>query len=275
MNLKIRPIPFIILFVFLAYFINDMVRDIHIVANDRRNLQIIENNFVTCTPPVKRGHSNRIVLRIDDIQTQWLFSVQKRMIEDAEKYGFSLNLGIIPANTDFQSSEFNYLKKKQCLFEPVLHGWDHSYPNGRGEFALLTKDEAKARILLGRNLLQKEFGREIISFIPPYNEISLGTYEALTENGFKVISALGEREYDFDATTYDFDIDTHVSAIDVLKKCDESFSKKRFCVVMIHPTDFATNGVLDNSKYNEYRELLRLMSIFQIESVLFSDLLVK
>jgi len=256
----------------VAFFANEFLLDLKSVAQNSYNASLVSVSSSTCRQPVTIGFRNKIVLRIDDVQTAWLTDVQKRMILDAEERGLFVSLGVIPATTDPNEKFFSFLKSKTCMSEIALHGWDHSYPDGKGEFARLDKETANEKIVRGKRHLESIFGVKTNVFIPPYNEISKGTLEALEENGFEVISALGESAFDFDVTTFDFNEMAHVGADEILADCSYYFEEQGYCIIMIHPSDFITAGVFDNHKYAQYIRLLNGVRRVAADTVSFDQL---
>jgi predicted deacetylase len=261
-----------IIAVVITFFVSEFFVDLKSVAQNSYNASLVSVSHSSCRPPVTIGFRHKIVLRIDDVQTNWLTSVQRRMILDAEARGLQVSLGVIPATTDPREKFFNFLKSKTCMSEIALHGWDHSYPNGKGEFALLSREEAEEKIVRGKRHLENIFGVTTNVFIPPYNEISSGTVEALRGNGFEIISALGDSTYDFDVTTFDFNEMSHVGAKEILNECTYYFEEQGYCVVMIHPSDFVTSEVLDEHKYEQYIKLLNGIRSIGADTVSFDQL---
>lgn len=256
----------------VAFFVSEFFVDLKSVAQNSYNANLVAVSPSGCRQPVTIGFRNKIVLRIDDVQTAWLTDVQKRMILDAETRGLFVSLGVIPATTDPNEKFFSFLKSKTCMSEIALHGWDHSYPDGKGEFALLDRQSASEKIVRGKTHLETIFGVKTNVFIPPYNEISKGTRESLEDNGFEIISALGESTYDFDVTTFDFNEMAHVGADEVLDECLYYFEEQGYCIIMIHPSDFVTSGVLDEHKYSQYTRLLNGIRRVGADTVSFDQL---
>jgi peptidoglycan/xylan/chitin deacetylase (PgdA/CDA1 family) len=214
----------------------------------------LSHNEKLCRPvPITVGNKT-VILRVDDIQAQAWYETSIAMIKDAEARGIPLTLGIIPKNFADDTELVETLRQHSCNLEFALHGWDHSSgeEGANPEFASLNKKEALERIRWGIDVLKVLTDEPVVTWIPPLNVYSTGTAAALKELGITHISAEGESGLDYDATTFDYGVNSLVLPHDVVAKCGETFKTKTTCVIMIHPQDFADGLDHDEKKYQVY-----------------------
>lgn len=58
----------------------------------------------------------------------------------------------------------------------------------------------------------------------------------------------------------------------MIRDCEATFQTEGTCVVMLHPQDFVTDGVLDAEKYREYELLLEEIKERDYNVVRFKDM---
>jgi len=242
--------------------------------NDDNNFDHLAFLQDRCTEQSFTPSGKDVVLRVDDIQAYAWGETSRRIIDDATSYGIPLSLAVIPINLRDDFTFYEYLRNQRCEVEFMLHGWDNQEPRPDvGEFAELSKSDARERLGEGIAVMDRLSRQSLVSFVPPLNQMSTGTKEALDELKFKVISTEDDGYYyDYDVTTFDFDVDELVPADEVLRGCEEKFaSGDTLCVIMIHPQDFVTDNKLDQEKYKEYEDLLWGLHESEYNVVRFKD----
>jgi len=248
---------------------------IHASLENDNNFDFLIKQFNRCKPVVQNYSNEKIVLRVDDVQAFAFADVSKKIIEDANKYNMKLVLGIIPKSFLEDQKTVNAIKMNQCNLEIALHGWDHtiSEDNNSHEFEYLDQEEASIRINKGEKELKKIFNIKTETFIPPGNQISDGTVQAIKKSEIKYISADNRNEkFDMSVATYNFIENKPRSNQEVLDTCDNIFKENKFCVIVIHPQDYTTNGNLDEEKYSDYLNLLGELRKRNVYSATFSEL---
>lgn len=95
---------------------------------------------------------------------------------------FKITLFTIPALSS--DKLLDDLSQYRSWIEVAYHGWDHDDMKGNHEFAYLTKDEAKLKILKS---MEKFGNRAVKGWKSPGWQISDGTYEVLKAYGFWVM----------------------------------------------------------------------------------------
>ncbi len=257
-----------LLSIFILVFISVLIiRSMNYLIQDA-TYEIYENDCRT----VYHGTSDRnIILRVDDIQTHYLKDIQIRIIQDALIRNKTLSLAVIPFNLFDDKEIIRFLKENKCRLEIGLHGYDHS----DYEFAELSYSQAEEKIKNGLEIL-KEIEPDIITFIPPNNELSEGTKEALFADDIKIISSgFQNREFGFSVSTYDWKKHEFADSDKIIAECRSELDRKETCIIMIHPQDYATNEKLDPEKYKDYIRLLEKIDELNATVVTFRDLYYK
>jgi predicted deacetylase len=207
-----------------------------------------------CVPVVPQVTDRTVVLRVDDIQAYTWRETSMRMMSDAESRGIPLTLAIIPVGLLDDTELVAFLKTHACKHEYGLHGWDHGIHLGGGhaEFEDLSKQEAMDKIERGMNVLKGVTDDPVRTWVPPLNVHSSGTVEALNELGFTHISTEGKKKFDYDASTYSYDEHVLIAPDVVGQKCEEAFTTQTYCIIMLHPQDFADGPTHNEELYQKY-----------------------
>ena len=132
-----------------------------------------------------------IVFRLDDIQDDWLDSVQMAVMNLFMSKNQSLSVGLITHSVGNDSELVDTVKEgfHKGLFEIDLHGWDHV------NYTQLNEKEQKDSLLKANAKIERLFGTKSIVFIPPYDTFNNNTIKAIRELGIRIISS-GSAEED-------------------------------------------------------------------------------
>jgi Uncharacterized protein conserved in bacteria (DUF2334) len=274
-DIQMKLVGYSIFALMVAYTLINVGNGLVVPVKSYNNLEILSGVFYSCRDLKPVSSEKKVVLRIDDIQANYLRDVSISMIEDAAEREMKTYLAVIPYSLDGDREVSTYLKKNSCWFEVAMHGWDNGIAKGSTdipEFAGLSYEEAVKRIRLGKVSLKKNLNVVPVSFVPPNNEYSEETGRALRDEGFVIVSAEGEKSFDYDASTYDFLNDELVPTERVLNECMAAIDAKKYCIIMMHPQDFVTDGVLDPKKYAQYTGLLDGLQANGVEVVTMSEL---
>ncbi|MBI4127660.1 MAG: DUF2334 domain-containing protein [Parcubacteria group bacterium] len=239
------------------------------------NVHFLSYLINPCRPLALTGSAERsVVIRIDDIQAFAWPEITTRLIRDTIAHGAPPVLAVIPKGLTEDKRLYYFLKRNRCRIEVAQHGWDHSgeVPES-SEFEDLSYDEAYRLIMQGKTILEELSGRELTTFVPPHNTFSTGTTDALEKTGFKIISSELEGEFAYTAAIYNFDTNSFSSPTEIVNACQKRFEKGAWCIVLVHPQDFATNGVLNETSYEEYLTLLDVLTRMDVRFVTMQDLL--
>ena len=259
-----------ILFVGSAFFV------VRSATFGETNLDILSDTIFPCEPFAIHVGERNVVLRIDDVQAYAWSGVTTRIINDAHEREIPLVLGVIPKNLKQDSELYSYLRKRKCNLEFALHGWDHDTgDNGvTPEFRDKPYKEAKDEIERGREVIETLSREDLVTWIPPNNDQSEGTTQAVAELEIPITSKEGSGYYDFHAATFDYDIDELVSADTVVADCEVQFERSDLCVVMMHPQDFVDfpEGNFNETKYQVYLNVLEGLAQRDVSFVRFKDL---
>jgi hypothetical protein len=270
----IRALSCIVIFSVIAFVI---INGRAAVTNSLKdnNAKILGEMTYKCQP-VKEDYSDKkIILRLDDIQAFAYSEISEMMISDSISHNMKLVLGVIPHNLTQDAFITDVLKKNDCNLELALHGWDHSISPETGLYEFEDMDEAEAagKIREGKSILEQIGGQPVVTFVPPGNLISSSTKKVLNQEGIKYLSGDMESSiYGIDATTYDFQNKKLNDNSEILNKCNERFSKNKFCVIVIHPQDYLTDDKIDQDKYSQFINLLDELRKEQVLSITFRSL---
>ena len=217
------------------------------------------------------SYGNRtIILRLDDVKAWQYYNIIPNMTSLMLSKNMAFTMAVIPKDIEKDTKIFlpwiNNIKNNPRV-EIALHGYLHE----KSEFRDLDKTEATYRLQKGKELLYNYTGIVPVTFIPPENEYSDDTIDALSDTAFRVISAgknvnvnqyydIGENlsYVGYTARTYDFSSSKFIPAEEVLEECNSSLNKDGLCVIMIHPQDYLTANrtQINEKKYTEFVKLL-------------------
>ncbi len=228
--------------IYVAFFSNSGVLPVDVSINK------------TCIPLEGTVSDKTVVLRIDDIQAYSWRETSEKMITDAGKRDIPLTLGLIPLGLNDDKALSAFLKATACRNEIALHGLTHDggeYGN-HPEFGTYTKEEAREHILFGLEVLRGVTEEPVVTWIPPFNVHSQGTVEALHELGFTHLSSEGKGQFDYDTSTFNYDTDSLLTPEKIVESCKVGFETSTYCIIMLHPQDFADGPAHSAEKYQEY-----------------------
>ncbi len=236
------------------------------------------STLVPCKEVDVTPTSKNVILRLDDVQAYGWSDISVRMMKDTIEHDMPIVAGIIPKGVAGDLMLVNFLERQKCNIEFALHGYDHGaisdFDELVGEFELLSYQDAALRLEKGIEEINAMVRVPITTFIPPQNRISFEATAALADYDL-FLSKSGNGYYDYDAKTWNYNDNTLVSAVEVIKVCDETFKTgDDVCVIMLHPQDFLDEeGALDEGKYGEYLKLLDLIKLSEFSTVRFSDMI--
>ncbi len=236
------------------------------------------STLVPCKEVDVTPTSKNVILRLDDVQAYGWSDISVRMMKDTIEHDMPIVAGIIPKGVAGDLMLVNFLERQKCNIEFALHGYDHGaisdFDELVGEFELLSYQDAALRLEKGIEEINAMVRVPITTFIPPQNRISFEATAALADYDL-FLSKSGNGYYDYDAKTWNYNDNTLVAAVEVIKVCDETFKKgDDVCVIMLHPQDFLDEeGALDEGKYGEYLKLLDLIKLSEFSTVRFSDMI--
>lgn len=146
--------------------------------------------------------SQRIYLsfRIDDYGIDSL-EIYKKIVPVFIKYNIPLTIGVVPFKEQksvlvpsLDSAELSYLKKLSGgRNEIALHGFSHTnHLNSKkssSEFYDQPYDVQFEKIIKGKHFLDSLLTGNTVTFIPPWNSFDRNTQQAVSDAGFKNLSA--------------------------------------------------------------------------------------
>lgn len=269
--MKIKAIS--IFFIITAAFVSTAAYAIYNATRGETNFDIMADVFFPCEPlPVNKGHK-MAVLRVDDIQAFVWTNISEKIINDAYVREIPLVLGVIPKDLKEDGDFYKFLRKRRCHFEIAQHGWEHNVGDDgvTPEFRGKTKKEASEMIAKGKKIIEALSREKVTTFIPPNNEYSEGTKEALKDAKIQFVSSEGKEYFDVDTSVYNYDTDSLTPADKIISDCENEFMESNLCVIMAHPQDFADGNRLNEEKYKIYTELLDKLQNSSVSFVRFKD----
>jgi hypothetical protein len=230
-------------------------------ASTENNFEYLSGLLGSCPSSERTVSKKNVIIRIDDIQGNVWTDISINMVQDSLEKSIPVTLGIIPKDVNKDTKLTSFIEKHNCSLEIAQHGWDHQAQGkySSPEFAELSYDEAKSRIKKGKKELEKITYKDITTFVPPQNTLNEESNRALHDTGFTIISAEGDKYFDYNISPYDWVQKELLPVEDVITKCEKVFETTNLCVVMVHPQDYTTGGFFDIEKYQEYKNMLSLM----------------
>ena len=198
-----------------------------------------------CVLAIDSSFAVKVVFRFDD-PTSIADSVTMHVLRIFSDIDVPLTIAMIPcdsAEQPYKVTDSAYLKELQKPnIEIALHGYNHANINQCGEFGCLDFSETYRRIKLGKEILESQLGKEIVTFIPPFNTINEYVSQAMMQNGLYILSS---NMYDY---SYEYGIHYFPETLDkslakkgfvtaVLDAIDNALDEE-VCVLMFHHYDF-------------------------------------
>lgn len=163
--------------------------------------------------PWPYGYDAAFILREDDICYFTAPCKIEEIYHKPWKDGYEVSLGIIPrvkAIRDWcippkfrgKGSQYNICKNEELvkyLTQKILegrvdvaqHGYNHEKIDDKPEFQIANKMEIRARLRLGRRIIQECFRKKVTVFIPPWNEVSKQAWSILGKQGYALFRSNG------------------------------------------------------------------------------------
>lgn len=257
----------------------------------------------------KDGQS-KVVIRFDDYgvwcNSDWI-TIEEEVIRLHEKYGVKISFGVVPDSKyplishplspsvypkeyeDLECNPYPLVKGskrvellkdsvKKGVSEVALHGYTHpkGYSNTiNTEFLGLSYDLQYDKLQQGRNKLEELFESKIRTFIPPHNTYDKLTLDLLYDLNFSCVSGcyagvLSPRcdELGFNYLWFKYD-DVSVLLKELNRK--KHYKYEPIKIIMLHHTNFTTDGKIDEKKLNEYGLFLKIIHDRNIANYCFSN----
>ena len=226
---------------------------------------------------VGRAHAISVIFRFDD-PTMSADSVTMRVLHMFHEKQVPLSIAIIPCDSNelpFEITDSVYLNMLQSSnVEIALHGFNHADINSGGEFGAVDSLETDRRIRIGKTVLESKLGKEIVTFIPPYNAINRFVPKVMLNNGMHILSS-NMYDYSYDnqvqyfPETLDKDLDRKgfvTAAVDAIENSYEA----EICVLMFHNYDLQDekswvrlNNILDSCIVNPNVQFQTFRSLYE------------
>jgi peptidoglycan/xylan/chitin deacetylase (PgdA/CDA1 family) len=247
-----------------------------------------------------------VVFRLDDVSDARA-GVLLPVLDVFISKNQDLSLGLVMKNTGKATKLIETIRGgvDKGLFELDLHGWDHV------NYAKMNFEEQVETLRDANNKLRVLFGVPSKIFIPPYNDFSSSTVDAMNELGLDVLSS-GLYKYsnpvysqydvfsEFVARNNSEDrvyhlprmtgVDKYVDTANgtkltkppietILKDIDSYISEFGYAIITMHPQSFLvldrsgkTINVIDEERIDQLRQLIDLLTAKDISITTFSDI---
>ena len=190
-------------------------------------------------------HAVHVVFRFDD-PTISADSITLRVLRLFDEKQVPLSVAMIPCDRNelpFEVTDSVYLNMLQSSnVEIALHGFNHADINSGGEFGAVDSLETDRRIRIGKTVLESKLGKEIVTFIPPYNAINRFVPKVMLNNGMYILSS-DMYDYSYDnqiqylPETLDKDLDKK-GFVTAAKDAIDNALDTEICVLMFHFYEF-------------------------------------
>lgn len=217
----------------------------------------------------------KVIFRLDD-PTISADSVTMRVLHLFNEKEIPLTIAMIPCDSAEQPyivTDSTYLKELQKPnIEIALHGYNHANINQYGEFGSLDLAETNRRIKLGKEILELQLGKEIVTFIPPFNAINEYVPPAMMQNGLYILSSnMYNYSYEYGIQYFPETLDKSLAKkgfVDAAVDAIDNALDDEMCVLMFHHYDFTDeivwkrlSNVIDSCIANPNVELYTFRSL--------------
>ncbi len=225
----------------------------------------------------------KVVFRLDD-PTISADSVTMRVLHLFNEKEVPLTIAMIPCDSEehpYNVTDSSFLKELQKPnIEIALHGYNHANINQHGEFGSLDLAETNRRVKLGKEILETQLDKEIVTFIPPFNTINKYVPHAMLQNGLYILSSdMYDYSYEYGIQYFPETLDKSISRKGFISAAVDAIDNAwddEVCVLMFHQYDFQNevvwqrlSNVIDSCIANPNVELYTLRSL--AESGEYSD----
>lgn len=219
----------------------------------------------------------KVVFRLDD-PTFSADSVTMRVLHLFNEKEVPLTIAMIPcdsAEQPYKVTDSAYLKELQKPnIEIALHGYNHVNVNQCGEFGCLDFSETYRRIKLGKEILESQLDKEIVTFIPPFNSINEYVPQAMMQNGLYILSSdMYDYVYEYGIQYFPETLDKSLvkkGFVDAAVDAIDNAWDNEVCVLMFHHYDFKDevawqrlSNVIDSCIANPNVELYTFSSLVE------------
>jgi hypothetical protein len=217
----------------------------------------------------KDGERPVVIIRLDDVQAWYCDKLTQTVVDTVTGMNTSISVGLIGEYLDTDEAIDNYLvsMSKNPLVEVVSHSYSH-VPYG-GESLEWQESDLKS----ASDMINKVTNMSPKSFIPPENSYDENTRTALTENSMNLMSAQCTWNLDYPNSPLTCNEGSQVVAPDIMWNgiamlpagavlggmqywedftqpaslddavawANSQIDNQGFCVLMLHPQEFATD----------------------------------
>ncbi len=200
-----------------------------------------------------------VVFRFDDYSATSRTELERQIFDIFRKNKAVLTVGVIPFVCErdihdvspqpaiaLTQAKIDILRDaaEKGVVEVALHGYNHQAVRAEGkrysEFKGVRPDIQSSKIKKGKEFLERSFGGEITTFVPPWNSYDENTILSAEHSGFKVLSG------DFEGSARERDTIQFIPATSDIYKAQSAVQRarwnpshtKQIIVILFHEYDF-------------------------------------
>ena len=223
----------------------------------------------------------RLVFRYDDYSSQSSTELESQLIETLAEYQACATFAVVPAMVEGNYRDLSPKQEVELgeakihllrdaidrgVIEAALHGFSHQTirpANQRGgctEFENLDYADQLRKISLGRDMLERQLGTRICTFVPPWNTYDLNTLRAVETSGFEAISAgiwgahPTSARLSFAPATCPLNLNKIRHAVEAARRGNDPHA---VIVVLFHPADFVEARCGGTMTIAEFRSIVK------------------
>lgn len=215
--------------------------------------------FPCLTAASELNGETRVLLRYDDFTKVSSFPLEQKLFRELERMKVPLLVGVVPfvkepyppedgtaqlgpANLGQEKIEFlRSLAGKQAV-EIALHGYNHrsnaTVDGAKSEFVGMTLARQQQWLAFGKAGLERAFGQQVRTFIPPYNTFDGNTVRAMEQVGFTILSAGGSYRQQSTRLAFVPGSAYPQGLRGAIERAQRDASASKFIVVVMHNYDF-------------------------------------
>ncbi|MDO7171381.1 DUF2334 domain-containing protein [Mariniflexile sp. AS56] len=239
--------------------------------------------------------SIKMVFRFDDYSAKSNTDLELKIIDAFRKNKVPFTIATIPFVIAGDEHSFapqnglpltqekaNILKHamNEGVVDIALHGYTHQvHVNDNNEFADLSYNIQKEKLVKGKKLLEDLIDEPIHTFVPPWNSYDINTLKAMETVGFSTLSAdrgrIGNSNSNLNFLPFTCELPNIWNAItEARNEVKNNKKSKPTIVVMFHEYDFKSVKNTGNITISELNDLLKSLktqediSLFSIGGII-------
>jgi hypothetical protein len=261
----------------LRYVLEKKDIELNIVGRTILDSEISKYGFTTYGNPQHNScyitiPDKTIILRMDDVRA--FSTITEPVIEEILKENMTVTLGVVPSSIDKDPVIRKFLleTKNNPLVEIAQHGISHNESDIKIDEELLVQ---------GKNKIEKYTLVSPVTYSTPFNSLDSSSEKTLAKY-FRIITGewgvLKEGEIaqlGHTVSNYAYSQEGETSMDELVERCKISLQRTNYCVILLHPQEFAEDinnpEKLDDKKMEELRIFLQDLKSLNANFLNFKD----